>query len=115
VRRIEFYRCRKKKKREEEKADRAREKAYGVDIAARGWGNDLQGRMKSSLPPPPGSYRGVYVGSVPAWCIRNQCRCKMLFDLRRGVASSGGGRPIDSATFSYSEPTLLHGPAASHA
>jgi hypothetical protein len=50
---IEFYRFRKKKKkREKEKADRAREKAYWAEIAVRGWRNDLQTRMKSSLPPP---------------------------------------------------------------
>jgi hypothetical protein len=115
VKKIEFYKCRKEKKCEEEKADRGGKKAYWADIAARGWGNDLQAHMKSSLPPPPGSYRGVYVGSVPVWCIRNQHQRKMLLDLHRGGASCGGARPVDSVAFSYGEPTSLYGPAASHA
>jgi hypothetical protein len=45
----------KKKEREEEKAEKVRQKAYWVQIVDRGWGNELHARMKSSLPPPPGS------------------------------------------------------------
>jgi hypothetical protein len=97
----------KKKEREEEKAERAREKAYWVEIADRGWGNELHARMKSSLPPPPGSYRGVYVGSVPAWYITNQRRRRMLLDMRRAGASSGGGRRQ-----AVHESSFLHGPGA---
>jgi hypothetical protein len=62
----------KRKERNEVKADKAREKAYWDDIARHGWGNELQALLKSTVPPPPCSYRGVYVGNVPAWCITNQ-------------------------------------------
>jgi hypothetical protein len=101
----------RKKECEEDKAEKAREKAYWAEIAERGWGNDLQARMKSSLPPPPGSYRGVYVGSVPTWCITNQRQRRMLLDLRRVGASYGGGRVAHPEPMRFFEPRLLHGPA----
>jgi hypothetical protein len=82
----------KKKDRDEGKAQKAREKAYWADVASRGWGNELQARMKSTAPPPPGSYRGVYVGTVPAWCIANQRRRHLMLDLRRQEASSAARR-----------------------
>jgi hypothetical protein len=63
--------------------------------------------MKSSLPPPPGSYRGVYVGSVPAWCITNQRRRRMLLDMHKAGASSGGG-----GWQAVHESSFLHGPGA---
>jgi hypothetical protein len=101
----------KKQEREQERSDRAREKAYWAEIAHRGWGNDLQARMKSSIPPPPSAYRGVYVGSVPGWCISNQRRRSMLLDLRRGGASRGRRRPIDTRAMTYEEHSALYGPA----
>ena len=61
----ENYPTSKEKEHEEAKADKAREKAYWADVASRGWGNKLQGHLKSTLPPPLGSYRGVYMGTLP--------------------------------------------------
>jgi hypothetical protein len=69
--------------------------------------------MKSSIPPPLSAYRGVYVGSVPGWCITKQRRRRMLLDLRRGGASRGGGRPVDTRAMTYEEHSALHGPAES--
>jgi hypothetical protein len=77
----------KKKDRDEAKAEKARERAYWVEVAACGWRNELQACMKSSLPPPPGASTSVYIGSVPAWCIANQRRRKMVLDLKRGNSS----------------------------
>jgi ribosomal protein L14E/L6E/L27E len=90
----------KKKERDEVKAHKARETAYWVEVATRGWGNELQSRMKSSLPPPPGSYTGVYVGSVPQWCIANQRRRRVMLDLKRAGASYEGGRAAATASLS---------------
>jgi hypothetical protein len=60
---VQFQR---KKECKEAKADKAREKAYWADDASCSWRNELQARLKSNLPPPPDSYIGVYVGTVPA-------------------------------------------------
>jgi hypothetical protein len=40
-------------------------------------------------------------------------RRRMLFDLHRGWASHGGGRPIDTRAMTYEEHSALHGPAKS--
>jgi hypothetical protein len=78
-REVEKAECEKRKKhREEERAAKAGETAYWKDVAARGWGNQLQAVMKSGVAPPPGSYTGVYLGDLPAWCIQNQRRRKFL-------------------------------------
>jgi hypothetical protein len=79
----------KKRERDEEKAEKARERAYWAQVASSGWENDLQAHMKSSLPPPPGAYIGVYVGNVPSWCIANQRRRRMMLDMRRGICRPG--------------------------
>jgi hypothetical protein len=54
----------RKKHREEEQAAKVGETAYWKDVAARGWGNQLQAVMKSGVAPPPGSYTGVYLLSA---------------------------------------------------
>jgi hypothetical protein len=103
----------KKKEHDEAKVEEAREKAYWVEVASWGWGNDLQARMKSSLPPPPGSYRGVYVGTVPAWCITNQRRRRLVLDLRRDGACFTGRRAADNVVFARNGASSLHGHGAS--
>ena len=64
----------KKKECDEARAEKARKRAYWAEVATRGWGNELQIGMKSSLPPPLEAYISMYVGSVPVWCIANQRR-----------------------------------------
>ena len=59
-------RAAKKKQKDEERAAKAREATYWKEVATRGWGDDLQARLKFGLPPPPGSYVGVYCGNVPS-------------------------------------------------
>jgi hypothetical protein len=100
----------KKRDRDEAKAEKAREKAYSAEVAAGGWGIELQVRMKSSLPPPPGAYTGVYVGCVPAWCIINQWRRKMMLDLKRGT-TTGLGRAVGAVGLLETCRPQLHGPA----
>jgi hypothetical protein len=99
----------KKKERDEAKAEKARERAYWGEVVSRGWGNDLQACMKSSLPPPPGAYTSIYIGSVPAWCIANQRRQRRMLDLRRGRCSgqeSGAG----TAGLHEGRRGFVHGP-----
>lgn len=112
VRRIELSRL-KKKDCDEGKAQNAREKANWADVASRGWGNELQARMKSTALPPHGSYRGEYVGTIPTWCIANQRRCRLMFDLRRWGASSAARRPAGSACMREPDVSGLHAPRAS--
>ena len=80
-----LQRASKKIELNEAKAAKAREKAYWKEVAAKGWGNELQKRMKSGVPPPPGSYQGLYLGSVPAWCISNQRRRKLTIQQKRAA------------------------------
>lgn len=81
-------RAAKKKQKDEERAAKAREATYWKEVAARGWGDDLQARLKSGLPPPPGSYVGVYCGNVPSWCVSNQRRRKFLLNQKRAAAAA---------------------------
>jgi hypothetical protein len=93
-----IFQVQKKKERDEAKAEKAREKAYWAQVASSGWGNDLQARMKSSLPPPPGAYTSVYVGNVPSWYIANQRRRRMMLGMRRGTCRPR--KAIDTAGLS---------------
>jgi hypothetical protein len=104
----------KKKERDEAKAHKARETIYWVEVAAHGWGNELQARMKSSIPLPPSSYTDVYVGSVLQWCIANQRRRKVMLVLKRTGASCQQRRAACSARLSERGQTSMHGPSALH-
>jgi hypothetical protein len=57
-----LQRTSKKRELDATKAAKAREVAYWKEVEARGWGNELQTRMKSGGPPPLVSYQGLYLG-----------------------------------------------------
>ena len=92
-----LQRASKKKEVDATKAAKAREVAYWKEVAAKGWGNELQKFMKSGIPPPPGSYQGLYLGSVPTWCISNQRRRKLAMQQKRAAAvwQRGGGHGVE--------------------
>jgi hypothetical protein len=98
----------KKKDRDKAKALKARERAYWANAASHGCRNKLQARMKSTVPPPPSSYRCVYIGCVPAWCIANQHRCRLMLDQRRwGVSSGTGEHDVSSLHGHGASQTML--------
>jgi hypothetical protein len=65
--RAEKVQCKKRKKCcEEERATKLQETTYWKDVAARGWGNQLQTFKKSGIAPPPSSYTGIYLSELSA-------------------------------------------------
>jgi hypothetical protein len=93
----------KKKLQDKEKARRARESVYWKEIMAQRWRDQLQATMKYGTPLAFGSYTGVYCGFVPAWCISNQRRRKLLMEQKQALSIA---RPRQSD---------LVGPAAARA
>jgi hypothetical protein len=99
----------KQYQKQEEKQEKDRLNDYWKDVAAQGWGNNLQKLVKSNRPPLPGSYVGRYCGTVPPQCIYNQrVRCLKLKFQKQGrhpglVAPMTGPPSITQAGFPTSQ------------
>lgn len=61
-----------KAQRVEERGEKKRLHEYWKQVAKDGWRNKLHVIIKSGAPPPPGTYIGVYKGTVAPMCIFNQ-------------------------------------------
>jgi hypothetical protein len=76
---------------------------YWKDVAAKGWGDDLQRLMKSKQLPLLRAYTGMFCGQVPQVCIRNQ----RLHCLKRKLRKEGRDPNIVAAS---TPPPWAHQP-----